>query len=318
MLNKSLDPVSHLAARWPEDRLAVYVARAGTSPATPGQVNWAAELSHSVVADFIAALSGQSAGAGLFQAGLQLRFDADGQVRVPAFVVQPGNGGFVAPGAVIPVLQAALAPPAILDGKKLAAIVILTKELATSANSERVITDLLSRSLGVALDTVLFGSNAATADAPAGLRAGISAISPSSTTDPWGAFIEDMANLAQAVSPVAANAPLVFVCSLGRALKIHLRMRDSDKFQVFASSAVGNDLLCITPAAFASITGDTPVIETSEEAVLHSETIPQPLGTASPARSMFQTFSLSLKTRWPATWTLRDVRGLAWTTPTGW
>jgi hypothetical protein len=216
------------------------------------------------------------------------------------------------------VLQAALAPPAVLDGKKLAAIVVLTKELATSGNNERVITDLLSRSLGIALDAVLFGSGAATADAPAGLRTGIGAITPSSATDAWTAFVDDMANLAQAVSPVAGNAPLVFVCSLGRALKIHLRMRDSDKFQVFASSAVGNDLLCIAPAAFVSITGDVPAIETSEEAVLHTETAPQPIGTASPTRSMFQTFSLSLKTRWPVAWTLRDQRGIAWMTPSGW
>src|SRR5712675_552576 len=93
-----LDPVEHTRARWPDDRLAQFVVKAAASPAMHDQATWAAELSHSVVADFIAALAPASAAADLFAKGLQLGFDQAGQVRVPSFVVELGNAGFAAAG----------------------------------------------------------------------------------------------------------------------------------------------------------------------------------------------------------------------------
>jgi hypothetical protein len=36
---------------------------------------------------------------------------------------------------------------------------------------------------------------------------------------------------------------------------------------------------------------------------------------AAPARSTWQTDSVAVKVRWPATWALRDPRGFAWLTP---
>ena len=317
-----LDPVAHIRAKWPDDGLAAYVAKAASSPAKLDEPGWAQELAHSVVADFVSALGPASAGAALFEQGLQLAFDRDGQVRVPSFVTELGNAGFVAAGAEIPVHEAALAPPAVLDPRKLAAIVVLTREMADSSNSEKSIADLLFRSVGRQLDECLFDANPGDAERPAGLRHGIAAIPASTATDPWQAFAEDLGSLAQAVSAVAGNVPVCFVCSLGRAIKIDLRARESDKFSVLASGATVNDLLCVAPSALVSITGATPDIEASSTPVLHMETVPQPVGTAAPGRSLYQTDAIALKTRWPVTWALRDSRGFAWidgtATPTKW
>jgi hypothetical protein len=137
----------------------------------------------------------------------------------------------------------------------------------------------------------------------------------STATNPDRAFTDDMGALADAVSPVAGNGPLVYIASPGRALKIRLRMmREDPKVIVLASNAVINDLLCVAPAALVSVAGDQPELEASEGAVLQMDTTP---GDPQMGRtySMFQMDSIALKTRWPVTWSLRDPRGFAWTTP---
>ena len=72
------------------------VLRAASSPASPTQAGWAAELAQTSVALIAALQPPISAGAALLQRGLQIEFGRDAAIRLPA----------IAPGRVVSSPQA--------------------------------------------------------------------------------------------------------------------------------------------------------------------------------------------------------------------
>jgi hypothetical protein len=306
------------AALWPNDKIIEQlVTRAVAPPAMTTVAGWAAELAHKVIADAVEALAPVSAGARLLQAGLVLTFDRAAIVSVPGFVASANAGGFVAEGAPIPVRQFP-ATAAQLQPYKLASIGVLTREMIESSNAEQLISDVLRRSLGLALDLVLFDANASTAARPAGLRNGIAASAPSASAEPFGAFFEDMATLLNAVGQVGGPGPYAVVSSVGRIASMRLRFITEDpNLVLLGSAAVGTDMLAVACAGLVAALDPDPELETANAASLHMEdTTPAPLGTASPARSLFQTDTIAIKVRWPVSWAIRDSRAIAWLTPT--
>jgi hypothetical protein len=172
------------------------------------------------------------------------------------------------------------------------------------------------RSAAAALDVALFGANAATPAAPAGLRNGIAPLTPSASPDALAAFYEDMATLINAVSSVGGNGPFVFVGSPGRIAGMVMRFAlQPGNITVLGSTALGGDLMAVAPAALVAALDPEPEIEASTAAELHMSDQPVPVGTAGPARSLYQTDSVALKMRWPMSWSLRDPRAIAWLTP---
>lgn len=311
------DPGDVAATMWPNDKiLSAMLTRAATAPAMTTVAGWAAELVQRLVVDALEALGPASAGAQVLRRGLVLNFDGAGTISAPGFVADFGNAGFVREGNPIPVRQLAAAAANLL-AHKLAALAVLSRELIESSNAEAAISDALTQSAGRMLDEVLFDANAADADRPAGLRNGVAASTPSASGDAYEAVFEDIATLINAVAPVGGNGPYVLVGSPGRAIAINLRIQPTPNLLVLGSSAVVNDLLAIAPAALVSALSVNPTVESSKATTLHMEdTAPQPIGSAGPAKSMFQTDSVALKLRWPVTWALRDLRGFAWMTPT--
>jgi hypothetical protein len=310
-----------VAARlWPSDGTLHMVLRAASAPATLTTSPWAPDLGHKIVIDALEGLGPTSAGAQLLLESLVLNFDRNATISAPGFVAGASNAGFVAEGAPIPVKQ--LASTAVqLTPKKLAAIGVLTREMVESSNAEQLVGDVLKRGAALALDAALFGSAAATAAAPAGLRNGISTTTPSAATDPLQQFYEDCANLINATSAVGSNGPFVFIGSPGRVAAMVMRfVLQPGNVNVLASNAVGNDLVCVAPRALVCALDPEPVIESASAGTLHMEdTTPLDIVSggvsASPVKSMFQTESWAIKMRWPVTWAARDPRAVAWTTP---
>lgn len=299
-----------VARHWPND----LVVRAASAPAMTGVAGWAAELAQTMVYDALAALGPKSAGAALLQEGLVLTFDGAGAISAPGFVASAGNASFVAEGQPIPVRQLAGVVAQLLP-YKLAAIAVLTREMAESSNAEQLIGDALTGSAGAALDAALFDSAAASAARAAGLRNGIVALTASNNATSFEAVHEDIVALVNSVAPVAGNAPVAIITSLGRAAVADVRLGESDRIIVLSSTAVGNDIIAVAPGALVSALSPEPDIETSKAATLVMDTAPGAAGTMGPERSVFQTDSLALKLRWPVTWALRDPRGVAWLTP---
>jgi hypothetical protein len=313
-------PATIASELWPSDKLVPQLlTRAPSAPAMTGVAGWASDLAHKVVKDALQGLGPSAAGAQLLLQSLLLTFDGNGFVSAPGFVAGAGNAGFVAEGQPIPVRQLA-ATAALLAPFKLAAIGVLSREMMESSNAEQLIGDVLMRAAAAALDVVLFGSSAASAAAPAGLRNGTVALTPSAVTDPLQAFYEDCATLINAVSAVGSNGPFVLIGSPGRAAAMIMRfVLQPGNVIVLASNAVGNDLLCIAPYALVAALNPDPDIESATAGELHMNDTPLPIvnggAPAAPSRSLFQTESIALKMRWPMSWALRDPRAIAWLTP---
>jgi hypothetical protein len=286
-----------------------------------GVAGWSAELAHKVVIDALEGLGSSAAGAQLLLQSLVLAWDGNGLISAPGFVAGAGSAGFVAEGNPIPTKQL-LSAAALLQPFKLAALAVLTRTMIDSSNAEALVGDTLMRSAALALDAQLFGSGAASAAAPAGLRNGIAASTPSSSTDTLEAFYEDCDTLLTAVSAVGGNGPFVLVGAPGRIATMVMRfVLQPGNVSVLAANAMGADLMCCAPNAVVCALSPNPTIESAAAGELHMEgAAPLPIvnggAPAAPARSLFQTDSVALKMRWPVTWALRDPRAIAWLTPT--
>jgi hypothetical protein len=309
------------AELWPDDRdLAELVETKATSaPAMTSVAGWAQELAHRATIDTVNALGAAAGAADVMRVALLVDWNGAGIISAPGFVASSSNSSFVQEGSPIPVRQLASAP-AQLTPFKLATIAVLTREMVESGNAEALISDALVRSTALALDAVFFGSGAATAAQPAGIRNGISTSTASVNTDPFGAVFEDIGTLISAVSAVGGKGPFVIVGAPGRIASLRMRFDpDADDNIIYAmSTAVGNDLIAIAaPALVAAISAD-PDIETASAGTLMMDTAPQVAGTTGQSeRGLYQTESIATKVRWPASWVLRDSRAVAWLTP-GW
>jgi hypothetical protein len=310
---QALDVVA--AEMWPSDRELALAIRAASAPAMTSVPGWAAELAQRFVADTVSALGPYSAGAVLLGDALTLSWDGAGAIGVPGFVASANYASFVAEGDPIPVRQFATASKDLLP-HKLASIAVLTREMMESSNAEALIGDTLIRSAGLALDAVLFGSAAASAAAPAGLRNGIAASPPSANADPYFAFFEDINTLISAVGQVGGRGPFYVIGSAGMVAGVFLRAGQNAIIVPLMTSAAGSDLIAVAAKAIAAALSPTPDMETANTGALVMDTAPGAAGSMGPERSLYQTDSLAIKMRWPVSWVLRDPRGVAWLTPT--
>ncbi len=305
---------------WPHDRItAEMMERATSAPATTFTPGWAQELAQRKIIDTLEALYQESAAAQLFAKATVLTFDGAGAISVPGFVMNFGNKGFVIEGQPIPVRQASLTSPDQLKPTKAAAIFVLTREMIESSNAERLIADVAMRTLGRAIDEVLFDANAADAARPRGLRQGVAAITPVTTGgSSWENAVADFGKLADAVAPVAGAGDLAFIGSAGRALKTNIYLQGAPGAQAYGSGAVINDFLCVAVAGLIAALGD-PAVESSKAATVHMDDTPNvDISSAGRSAGMWQTDSIAIKLRMPVSWAVRDPRGFAWMTPTGW
>jgi hypothetical protein len=313
-------PADVAAAYWPSDRLVKeMLTRAVSGPAQYAQPGWAAELIHTTIQDALAAMAPASAGAQLLKQSTVLNGDA-GIIVAPGFVASAANAGFVADGQPIPVRQ--LADSAVsLNPYKLCAIAVLTEEMIRSSNAEQLIGDTLIRSAAAALDVVLFGTAAATAAQPAGLRYGIAPLTPSNDPSAWEAYFEDAAQLINSVSAVGGSGPFILVANAGRGVEMRLRALgdEGNPYIILPSAAIGNDMMAVAPGAVVCAMDPEPELEASNASQLVMADNAGPIvnggAPGSPQKSMWQTASIALKMRWRVTWGLRDPRGVAWLTP---
>lgn len=314
VVQRSIDEVT--AAMWPHDRVVAEVLqRAAVDPAMTTVVGWAAELAQRQVEDTLDALGPVSAAAQLMRAGVLLTFNGAAFISIPGFVAAATDAAWVAEGQPIPVQQLVGAPSTI-EPRKIASISVLTREMIESSNAERLISATLIRAAGLALDAVLFDANPATAARPAGLRNGVSATTPSNNSDASEAMLEDISALISVVSAVGGVGPYAVIVNPGRAVTLAMRfISQASNIIVLGTPVVGADVVVVAAAALAAAISPNPEVETSRAATLQMSDTPVAVGSAGPVRGLFQTDSIGVKVRWPASWVLRDPRGVSWTTP---
>jgi HK97 family phage major capsid protein len=105
------------------------VLKAASAPAETTVTGWAAELVHTIWADFMQVLLPMSVFPKLSAKGLALTFGANGKIVIPTRNLTPSiAGSFVGEGQPIPVRQGAFASQT-LTPKKMAVITTWTKEM---------------------------------------------------------------------------------------------------------------------------------------------------------------------------------------------
>ena len=123
-------------------------------------------------------------------------------LTVPALVPSASSAGLVHQGTPIPAQQLT-SDVAVLELKKVAVILPLTREILSSSGAETMTRAVMTEALSLALDTALLDANAGTTTRPAGLRNGVNATTAADAG--VDAMKNDLAALADAVSDVGGQ-----------------------------------------------------------------------------------------------------------------
>src|SRR5262249_30178787 len=274
-----------------------------------------------VAVAFLETLVPMSAGADLLRRGLGLNFAGAASIRVPAIAIPTSD--FVGEGAPIPApLETTSAGPT-LAPFKIAALASLTNEMMRSPNAEDMVGAVLIESAGPALDKVLFSTNAATSAKPAGLLAGISALTPAAAGEKAQAIVDDLQTLAAAVAPVAGNGNIVLVASPDAAVALRLRLFTEEWPVLTSAQLPARTVIMVATNAIVSAVDGAPVVDASTQSAFVRDTVPQEIVTAAgtvatSVGSTFQTDETLLRLRWPIAWALRSSAGLAYMQNVNW
>jgi hypothetical protein len=270
---------------------------------------------------FLAALTPISAGATVLQRGLQLAFDHNAKLTLPALALPVGN--FIGWSQPIPIFDGTTTPGPELTPCKFAFGLVLTHEMLHSPSAETLIRSVMIEQAGASLDLRLFDNTAAVYELrPAGL---LNALSPIAATAGGGeqAMIADLANLSAAVAPYSGNGGLIFVTAPKQWAAATLWTRGTLPWTFLQSAGLADGtLIALAANNLVVAMAPAPQIEAAQHSITHMEDAsPQPIMDgvlASPVFSRFQTDSVDLKLRWPLSWAARDSRAIAYISGASW
>jgi len=309
---------------WPDDQTTpALVTRTASAPTTTS----ATAISPTVVGDFIASLADYSAAVKLAQRGVQVSLAGVNSVLIPRRQggVPSESVAWVGEGNPIPLKNFILDDITHGPMKKLAVMSALTRETVVHASGQEVVATLLREDVAASLDASVFSNAAATADRPAGLLNGVTAIN-GATGGTEAAMFADLEALAAEIAD-AGGTSIVFVAHPRQAFSAALRLGRNSTITILPSAGLAaGQIMAIDPSAFAVSFGSEPRIDASNETAVHFEdTTPLAIGTvgtpntiAAPTRSAWQQDLIILRCILDATWSLRHaglvavVNGATW------
>ncbi|MCK1533154.1 MULTISPECIES: hypothetical protein [unclassified Bradyrhizobium] len=321
-IRRAVDDPLHLSSAieiakrlYPDDKpVLTLLTRGAVSPATLASSGWAGLVAANAVGDFLDSLKPSSAAARLIAAGTNVSLDGISSITFPRRSGQPtNNASWVVEGAPIKIVNYTLAGGQLGPVRKLAIGAAVTREVATFAGGEAVVSTLLREDASVSLDTSMFDTTAASTARPAGLLNGVT---PITATAGGGdeAMIADLQNLSDALTDAGGSGAYVFIANNKLATSAALRLRNPDAFTLWPSQTLPTGtIIGIDPSGFASGFGAEPEIKASTEATIQFEdTAPAAIGTvgtpnviAAPTRSAFQQDLIVLRCLLDAAWTMR-------------
>jgi hypothetical protein len=299
---------------WGDDHLASLIVRAASGPAMTTQANWARELTQVALA-FFAILTPMSAAARLLAAGLNLQFDGVGSILVPNITGQ--QAAWTQEGQPIRVVQDLTSGPT-LEPRKLASVVVLTREMIQNQNSETFIREALIASCAGALDSTLFGSAAADASRPAGLLFGATNVTASTSTDLFTSMGSDIGNLVGAIASYSGNGSLALIGHPAQMTRLAMYAPQLPYLQLQSAALAPGVVIAAALNAIASAIEPVAVDAMTMPSVHFEDANPLPLGSASPAENLWQSDCVGLRVKLPASWVTRSAAAVAFTTAVKW
>jgi HK97 family phage prohead protease len=339
MQGRHIDDV--LRERYPGDEATGIVLKAAMTPAQTTVAGWAAELVNIAIADFLGQLPIMAIYPKLAAKGPRYTFGQNGVIKVPGRSATPTiNGSFIGEGQPIPVRKLGLSAIT-LTPKKMGVISEFTREMGLHSTPaiEGVIRQAINDDTAVAVDTVLIDATAADTIRPAGLRSGVSGLTPSAATTRIDKIIADISALMAPIIAARGGRDLVLLCNPAQKLAMSWAITPNGQF-IFADGELSSrglavvssttmpatQLIMVDAADFASVTGDTPEFDVSDVATIHEEdTTPLPIGTvgapatvAAPVRSLWQTASIGVRMLLDMNWAMRRTSMVSWMTGVTW
>jgi len=313
---------------WKGSRDLEIIARAASIPAT--LTAWGSTFATTAVGAFIRSLAPQSAAARLFAAGLEVPLTGGvAQVSLPRNNVPFPEPQFVIEADPFPVRQgdfinAVLGPP-----RKLGMIVGLTEDLRdhSAETAEAVIRAEMIAACAKALDAAVFSTAAASTARPAGILNGVTPIT-AATGGGQAALLADMRALIGAIVTAGGGQNIFIFARPDELVAISIlapAATISNVTFVPTPSLTDGSIVAVEAGAIASGFPALPDIDISREALIHFDTVPQPIGAvgtpnvvAAPTRSLWQTASLALRLILRVAWVVRTpgmvqvVNGATW------
>jgi Phage capsid family len=305
---------------WPGDKDVELILRGAVPPASMAS----ASAVSPIVPSFLASLIPLSAGAALLQEGVVLRWNGAAAITLPTITSIVAD--WISELAPIPVRGATTGPGVRLDPFKLAVITTLSSEMVRSSNAEEIVSDVLKKSVGPALDAALFSNVAGTPGLrPPGLLNGVTALTPSTATPKSEAMADDLSSLAAAVAAYSGNGRIGFAMAVKQAIRVSLQAEQFSFPLLMSSQIPAGTVIAIALPAICSVVESVPQIDSSQVALLHEETAPLPISSpgtpptlASPVRSLYQTDSAAVRLRLPVSWVVRTPAAVAWMSAVTW
>ncbi|MDI7863959.1 phage major capsid protein [Rhizobiaceae bacterium n13] len=304
-----------------------WLSRAVTSPAMTTVSGWAAELvdGSAIYSGLLASLAPRSAYARLSARGIRASLGSAAALRLP-FRADTGDppSPFVGEGQPSAVRQLDFAAGPQLVPKKASVISHFTAEIArySTPSIEAVVGAALREDIGAYMDGLLLSDTAASDIEPAGLLAGVTALTPSTATAKGEACAADLSALAAAFDPGAAD--LAFIMPSAQAVSAGLLCPGASALSIIESdSLAAGTIIAIDASDFASSTGDTPILDTLDDATLVSRSDPAPVvdeagAVAAPTTSLWQQDLVAIRVIEFVGWTMRRpgrvafMEGVSW------
>lgn len=290
--------------------------RTAQTVGTTTGTNWADDVVQTAFPRFLASLAPLSAAARLFAGAVPVDLGRAGKAEIPQLAADATPLSWVAESAPIPVHVGDFELATLAAPKKLGGIVPLTAELAKRADSVAIVDQLLREALARGLDGQVFGSQAASASAVAGLLNGVTA------TPSMQDLQDDLEQLGTIVSATGGSGRVLFIMSPDRAVRLRIRAPQVAATLDFVGSAAiaAGTLAAVDPLAVLHFVETQPDIMVAAAGVVHMSDTPLEIVSdtgptaADPGRGLWQTASMAIRILFDATWAKRRATAAAITT----
>lgn len=287
----------------------VLKTRAAIGPAVTSDPAWAGDLVGD--GDFylgaFATLAPQSVLSQLGMRGLRVDLPNSGRLRIPTSQTTDPPPVFIGEGDPIPARRGWLANTS-LSAKKAALLSVYTNELLKRSvpTIEAVVSRMLAQDVARGIDKQLLSSNAATADAPAGILVGAIPVAAAALADPQASMVLDIGDLVGALADPAAATNPVLIANPIQATRYGL-YGASGPPMIASEFVPAGTVIALDAGDFVVGYDSTSFnIDVSDESLIHESDAAEPIVDssviASPVRSLYQTDCAGL----------RLIEGLDW------
>jgi hypothetical protein len=301
-----------------DDRTGEMVLRAATNPATTTNATWAGPLAQATVSQTIVEMASVSAAASLIAAGMKLNFDRYVSIHAPGRLVDSSDAGnWVSEGSPVSVRVQRVTAGTTLSPCKLIVLNAATAEQIKSSNIEEVSRALLLESMALALDSAVFGTQAAGAS-PAGILNGIAGLTPTAGGG-VNALEGDLRALTAALVAAGGGRSPALVVNPVQNTSLTLIAGPRFTMPIWPSNAVAaGNVIMVEPSSFASAFAPTPEFEISTQATVQFQDTPtSDLMTGSPTESLWQSDKIAWRTKLRAAFGMRAPH-VAWLSGATW